>query len=59
MKYKTYTHKELNEFEKQGIAGQVCTCKREMVNTMTVECVICGKIQQRFAKRYVRRQKNG
>ena len=54
--YKKYTHEELKHFEKVGVSGQVCTCQVEIMNTMTLECVLCGKIQIRFAKAYWRRR---
>ena len=56
-KYPTYTHEELNAFEKKGIMGEVCMCPMKIANTMTIECVICGKVQMRFAKAFLRRQK--
>lgn len=54
-KYKQYTHEELAELEKKGIAGNVCTCKIVLCNSMTIECVRCGKIQPRFVKNYLKR----
>ena len=54
-KYKTYTHEELDEFERQGIAGDICRCKITLCNSMTIECIRCGKIQPRFAKNYLKR----
>ena len=56
-RYTKYTHEELDEFEKKGIGGDICRCQAVICNTMTVECVICGKIQPRFAKNYLRRNK--
>lgn len=54
-KYKTYTHEELKEFEKKGIGGDICRCRAIIDNTMTIECVMCGKILPRFAKNYLKR----
>ncbi len=56
-KYKTYTWEELSKFEELGIEGEVCICKIKIANTMTIECVNCGKVQSMYAKRFVRRNK--
>ena len=53
-KYKKYTHEELSKFEKEGISGEVCFCNVNVANTMTIECVNCGKVQSQYAKRFVR-----
>ncbi|MCK5293662.1 MAG: hypothetical protein KAJ49_03345 [Arcobacteraceae bacterium] len=55
-KYKKYTWEELNKFKEMGIEGEVCFCKIQIANTMTLECVNCGKVQPQFAKRYIRRK---
>lgn len=55
-KYQTYTHEELDAFEKKGIMGEVCVCPMKIANTMTIECIMCGKVQSRFAKAFLRRQ---
>ena len=54
-KYHKYTHEELDEFEKKGIVGDVCRCQAIICNTMTIQCVMCGKILPRFAKNYLKR----
>lgn len=54
-RFKHYTHKELSELERQGIGGDVCRCQAVIENTMTVECVMCGKILPRFARNYLKR----
>ena len=54
-KYQKYTHEELDEFEKKGIGGDVCRCQAIICNTMTIQCVMCGKILPRFAKNYLKR----
>ena len=56
-KYKTYTWEELSKFEELGIEGEICFCKMKIANTMTLECVICGKIQSQYAKRFVENKK--
>ncbi len=55
-KYKTYTWDELAIFEKEGVQGEVCFCRLKVANTMTIECVICGKIQSQYAKAFARRK---
>ena len=52
-KYKKYTWEELAKFEKLGIEGEICFCNMKIANTMTIECVICGKVQSTYAKRFV------
>ncbi len=54
--YKTYTWEELNTFEKEGVKGEVCFCRLKLANSMTIECVICGKIQSQYAKAFARRK---
>ena len=54
-KYQKYTHEELDEFEKKGIGGDICRCQAIICNTMTIECVMCGKVLPRFAKNYLKR----
>ena len=56
-KYQKYTHEELDEFEKKGIGGDICRCQATLCNSMTIECVMCGKILPRFAKNYLKRCK--
>ncbi len=57
-RYKTYTWEALSKFQELGIEGDVCMCNMKVANTMTVECIICGKIQQEYSKRYLRRKIN-
>ena len=52
-RYKKYTWEELSKFEELGIEGEICFCNVKIANTMTIECVTCGKIQSRFAKQFV------
>ncbi len=54
-KHPTYTHKELAEFRKRGISGQVCMCNFRVVNTMTLVCIRCGNVLPEYAKKYVKR----
>ncbi len=55
-KYKTYTWEDLAKFKKLGIEGEICFCNMKIANTMTIECVICGKVQSQYAKRFVERK---
>lgn len=53
---KKYTHEELAEFKKKGIAGQVCICKIHIANSMTYLCPICNKVFPEYAKKYINRK---
>lgn len=57
-KYQKYTHEELAVFRKEGVEGQVCVCQYGIANSMTLECLSCGKIQMEYAKKYAKRNEN-
>ena len=56
--FKHYTWEELAVFKKEGVEGEVCTCKVILYNSMTVECVMCGKVDREYAKKYAKRRLN-
>jgi len=56
MSMKTYTHEELAKFKEKGVEGKVCICKLHIMNSMTLECPVCGKVLPEYAKAYARRR---
>lgn len=54
-KFKQYTWEELRDFERLGIQGQICICTIRIANTMTLQCIRCGKILPQYARNYLKR----
>lgn len=56
--FETYTWEELRKFEEEGVGGEVCSCEVILMNSMTLECLICGKVQRQYAKNWCKRNKD-